>query len=84
MFMLASPFRATFLFAALASALVLADPGSHDRVGHRRHGFGGCALQKRFDDTRFTYFQVGENACGSYDQPSDFVRAVPSRERLNV
>ena len=30
-------------------------------------------IEKRFDNTRFTYFPVGENACGSFDHDNDFV-----------
>ena len=75
MFALASHFRVTFLFAALAATLVFADPPFRDLVGHRRHNFGLAepSVEKRFDNTRFTYFAVGQNACGSFDRDSDFV-----------
>ena len=80
MFTFARRFRSTLAFAALASALVLAD-GSHE---HRalNHGHRHLAanlterdghIEKRFDNTRFTYFPVGENACGSFDHDNDFV-----------
>ena len=86
MFTFASPFRATFLFAALAAALVSADSPSHDHVGRRRHNFGLAerSVEKRFDDTRFTYFAVGQNACGSFDQDSDFVSLGSRFERFNA
>lgn len=31
------------------------------------------ALEKRFDDARFTFFATGLGACGKTNSPSDFV-----------
>ncbi|RPD65948.1 hypothetical protein L226DRAFT_519510 [Lentinus tigrinus ALCF2SS1-7] len=90
MFTFARRFRATLLLAALASALVLADPASHDhkRVDHgRRHHALNVTIeerdgriQKRFDNTRFTYFPTGLNACGSFDHDSDFIVALNTHQ----
>ncbi|KAH9946268.1 uncharacterized protein BXZ73DRAFT_95770 [Epithele typhae] len=67
----------TFLAAALASTLVLADSHVHPVRRHNELSLRGeGALAKRFDNTRFTYFAVGQNACGSYDQNSDFIVAL--------
>ncbi|TBU66044.1 hypothetical protein BD310DRAFT_38829 [Dichomitus squalens] len=83
MFTLARRFRSTLLFAALASALVLAD-GSHEHRGlshaHRHLAVNLTEpdghIQKRFDNTRFTYFEVGQNACGGFDHDNDFIVAL--------
>ncbi|KAI8998807.1 hypothetical protein BD414DRAFT_476141 [Trametes punicea] len=89
MFTLASRFRLTLFFVILASSLVLADTahaGSHNlkRLQNGRRHAAVNALernstlthQKRFDNTRFTFFQVGLNACGSFDHDSDFIVAL--------
>lgn len=85
MFSLSSRFRLTFLFVLLASSCVLAHSGAHDakrfEQGHRHAALNvlprnqNSTLQKRFDNSRFTFFIVGENACGSFDHPDDFVSA---------
>lgn len=86
MFALSSRFRLTFLFVLLASSSVLAHSGAHEHKrleNSRRHAAVNIAqrndtheLQKRFDNTRFTFFVVGQNACGSFDHDSDFVSPV--------
>ena len=35
-----------------------------------------AALERRVDNARFTYYDVGLGACGKTNQPSDFVRAA--------
>ncbi|KAI0721589.1 hypothetical protein C8T65DRAFT_630498 [Cerioporus squamosus] len=88
MFTLASRFRASLLLAALASALVLADSASHDLrrldLGRRHHGLNiverDSHIQKRFDNTRFTYFPPGTNACGGFDHENDFIVALNTHQ----
>ncbi|KAI0670560.1 hypothetical protein C8Q78DRAFT_1036832 [Trametes maxima] len=90
MFALARPFRLTFLCVLLASSLVLAHSGSHD-VKRPEHGRRHAAVnvlprnstglvEKRFDGTRFTFFQVGQNACGSFDHDNDFIVALNTHQ----
>ena len=85
MFAVAHRFHTTLVFAALASTLVLADV-SHDHRG-LSHGHRNLAvnfteptnqIQKRFDNARFTLYDAGLNACGSFDQDSDFVSSAHS------
>ncbi|TBU66043.1 hypothetical protein BD310DRAFT_38831 [Dichomitus squalens] len=87
MFTLARHFRSTLLCVTLASALVFAD-GSHKHRG-LNHAHRDLAVnlserdghvQKRFDNTRFTYFPVGVNACGSFDHDSDFIVALNTHQ----
>lgn len=81
MFRFATPSRATLLLA-LVSALVSADPSSHGHkrldVGRRHHAVDiaerDAHFGKRFENTRFTFFDAGTNACGGFDHDSDFVR----------
>ncbi|KAI0374699.1 hypothetical protein BV20DRAFT_385587 [Pilatotrama ljubarskyi] len=93
MFTLASRFRLTFLFVLLASSLALAHsgPGAHNhrRVENgRRHAAvnvlarnaSSFQLQKRFEGSRFTFFPVGQNACGSFDHDSDFIVALNTHQ----
>lgn len=40
-----------------------------ERNSDRKNG----TLERRFDEARLTYYDAGENACGSYDSGSDFV-----------
>ncbi|KAI1787905.1 hypothetical protein LXA43DRAFT_676329 [Ganoderma leucocontextum] len=87
MFTVARRFRSAFVFAALASALVLADASHEHRglnPGHRRLTLNlnetEGHIQKRFDGTRFTYFSVGQNACGSFDHDSDFIVALNTHQ----
>ena len=76
-----SRFFSTLLVIALGSTFVAA-ANDHIRldVGRRHHAVNlterDVHLQKRFDNARFTYFEVGQNACGSYDHDSDFVSTV--------
>ncbi|KAI0831116.1 hypothetical protein BC628DRAFT_1336293 [Trametes gibbosa] len=90
MFSISSRFRLTFFFVLLASSCALAHSGSHDlkRLENgRRHAAVNVLprndtyqLQKRFDGARFTFFAVGQNACGSFDQPSDFIVALNTHQ----
>lgn len=81
------------LFASLALTLSLAisfiSPSlGHAHLGRRHHVHrqgdlarrdpGEINLYKRFDNARFTYYAVGLGACGSTNQPSDFVCALHS------
>lgn len=75
MFVSTSRFLSTFVFLALCSALVLA---AHEHNPGRRHHAVNLTerdthLGKRFDNARFTYFEVGTNACGGFDHENDFV-----------
>ncbi|KAI0336343.1 hypothetical protein GY45DRAFT_1238580 [Cubamyces sp. BRFM 1775] len=81
---IASRFRLTFLFVLLASSLVLAHSGSHNHNG-RRHAAVNffndtLKIEKRFDNTRFTFFFVGQNACGGFDHDSDFIVALNTHQ----
>ena len=71
-----SPFY-TFVFTVLASSIAIAQAGSHDIPGRRHHALSvnitERSIEKRFDNARFTYYDAGVNACGSFDQPNDFV-----------
>lgn len=87
--MFARSLRDTLVSLVLASALVFAE-GSHEHgVSGRRHRAVNIPtqterdvnLQKRFDNTRFTLFAPGINACGSYDHENDAVRLVPCISR---
>ncbi|PIL23827.1 hypothetical protein GSI_13578 [Ganoderma sinense ZZ0214-1] len=65
------------LFTALAYAAPLSRHGGH-HVGQT----GAIALKnsKRDGSARLTYYDAGENACGSYDANTDYVIALsPSR-----
>ncbi|KAI0747940.1 hypothetical protein C8Q80DRAFT_1270399 [Daedaleopsis nitida] len=79
--MFSLPFRTTFVFVALASALASAD--SHEHTGRRHHALNlerNTHLEKRFDNTRFTYFPPGINACGGYDHDNDFIVALNTHQ----
>ncbi|CDO70727.1 Distantly related to plant expansins [Trametes cinnabarina] len=90
MFAFASRFRLTVLFVVLASSLVLAHSNGHNvkRLQNgRRHASVNALehnttlrLQKRFENTRFTFFPVGQNACGSFDHDSDFIVAINTHQ----
>ncbi|KAI0736640.1 RlpA-like double-psi beta-barrel-protein domain-containing protein-containing protein [Fomitopsis betulina] len=47
-----------------------------ERNSDRKNG----TLERRFDEARLTYYDAGENACGSYDSGSDFVVALNSAQ----
>ncbi|KAI0766874.1 RlpA-like double-psi beta-barrel-protein domain-containing protein-containing protein [Trametes elegans] len=49
---------------------------SFNRTAHATSNSSGAPLQKRFDGTRFTYFEVGQNACGSVDHDADHIVAL--------
>ncbi|KAI0831114.1 hypothetical protein BC628DRAFT_728368 [Trametes gibbosa] len=48
------------------------------RAGHNGTAYthGGHGLQKRFDNARFTFYDAGENACGSVDDGNAYVIAL--------
>ncbi|CCL98949.1 uncharacterized protein FIBRA_00957 [Fibroporia radiculosa] len=72
--------------------LVFADSGSNvhrpQRTAHglsRRHNHIPKHLEKRapykrFSDARFTFFDAGQNACGSKDSNSDYIVALNSAQ----
>ncbi|OSD02892.1 hypothetical protein PYCCODRAFT_1467568 [Trametes coccinea BRFM310] len=90
MFAFASRFRLTVLFVVLASSLVLAHSDAHNvkRLKNaRRHAAVNAreynntyTYEKRFENTRFTFFPVGQNACGSFDHDSDFIVAINTHQ----
>ncbi|KAJ3742138.1 RlpA-like double-psi beta-barrel-protein domain-containing protein-containing protein [Lentinula detonsa] len=80
------------LFSLCAFYLVSA---SHDfdPLLHRRHTLNAnlakreaasfrkeTSLEKRFDNSRFTYYADGLGACGQTNQPSDFIVALNSAQ----
>ncbi|KAI1787907.1 RlpA-like double-psi beta-barrel-protein domain-containing protein-containing protein [Ganoderma leucocontextum] len=65
-------------FLMLFTALAYAAPLS--RHGHHLTQAGSIALKRRGGSARFTYYDAGDNACGSYDSNTDYVIALsPSR-----
>ncbi|KAI9064245.1 hypothetical protein FKP32DRAFT_1666032 [Trametes sanguinea] len=90
MFASASRFRLTVLFVVLASSLVLAHSDAHNvkRLKNaRRHAAVNAreynntyTYDKRFEGARFTFFPVGQNACGSFDHDSDFIVAINTHQ----
>ncbi|OBZ75194.1 hypothetical protein A0H81_04503 [Grifola frondosa] len=76
-------FLSTLVIALSVSSLVSADSFRriHD-VGRRRHAVNVVErdrqMHKRFDNAQFTYYNDGMNACGSFDQPGDFIVALNS------
>jgi len=65
-------------------ANVAADPhGSpharrHDSIARRAPGDVSTHLQKRFDNSRWTFYDVGQGACGQVNVASDFIVALNS------
>ncbi|KAI0807198.1 hypothetical protein C8Q74DRAFT_1362732 [Fomes fomentarius] len=90
--MFARSFRDTLVFLVLASALVSAEGSREHGVSGRRHHAVNIPtqslnvterdvhLQKRFDNTRFTLFAPGINACGSYDHENDAIVALNTHQ----
>lgn len=68
-------------FLTLPSALTHAAPLSR-HGGHHLSQSGVIALKslKRDGNARFTYYDAGENACGSYDANTDYVSNLPTNE----
>lgn len=65
-------------FLTLFTALAYAAPFS--RHGHHLSQSGSIALRKRDGSARLTYYDAGENACGSDDSNTDYVIALsPTR-----
>ena len=69
------------LFTAFAYAAPLSRHGGH-HVGQA----GAIALKnaKRDGSARFTYYDAGENACGSYDANTDYVSNRPNNINVAV
>ena len=64
-----------FSLLALFNALALAAPMHNLKLStNAHHG----AIAKRFDDARFTYYDAGQNACGSTDSNSAYVSVLSS------
>ncbi|KAI0781117.1 hypothetical protein BD413DRAFT_21571 [Trametes elegans] len=87
MLTLASPSRLTVVYATLAIACSLLTVSAHDHIrlehGRRAHDperSNTTTLRKRFDNTRFTLFAVGQNACGSFDHDNDFIVAMNTHQ----
>ncbi|KAH9952198.1 RlpA-like double-psi beta-barrel-protein domain-containing protein-containing protein [Amylocystis lapponica] len=74
----------SFLVSLLAVPAFAQHDGLHVRsnhaVGRARRGLSRLEERyksyKRFDNSRFTYYEAGQNACGSFDQDSDFIVAL--------
>ncbi|KAI0747938.1 hypothetical protein C8Q80DRAFT_1120548 [Daedaleopsis nitida] len=65
-------FNLLALFTTLALAAPLKAPHALGALdGHLPKGV--VPLDKRYDNARFTYYDVGQNACGSYDSESDYL-----------
>ena len=59
-----------FSFLALFTTLALAAPLSR----HHAHATpNSTVLAKRYSNTRLTYYDAGENACGSVDADTAYV-----------
>ncbi|KAI0738070.1 hypothetical protein C8Q80DRAFT_1293786 [Daedaleopsis nitida] len=90
MLSLVYPFRNTLVSLALAALVVSAEPGAHVRprtplnIARRHHNVtlseSETRLGKRFENTRFTFFGVGQNACGSFDHDGDFIVALNTHQ----
>ncbi|RPD65946.1 hypothetical protein L226DRAFT_519509 [Lentinus tigrinus ALCF2SS1-7] len=70
-----------FNLLALSSALAFAAPhkGKHhsgSSVTKKLTESATDALERRYDNARFTYYDAGENACGGYDSNRDYVIAI--------
>ncbi|KAI0721587.1 RlpA-like double-psi beta-barrel-protein domain-containing protein-containing protein [Cerioporus squamosus] len=71
-----------FTLLALSSALAFAAPHKgkeHSGSGAVTHKLTGTtldAIERRYDNARFTYYDAGENACGGYDSNTDYVIAI--------
>lgn len=48
----------------------------HDSIARRAPGDVSTHLQKRFDNTRWTFYDVGMGACGQFNVQSDFIVAL--------
>ena len=71
----------TLLTLALSSALTLAAPhkGKHHNgsgVTKKLTGVAMDAIERRYDNARFTYYDAGQNACGGTDSNTDYVSAA--------
>jgi hypothetical protein len=73
-----SPLNILLALAVPLSALAKPHASPNANMHHRDLALRARGdLQKRFSDTRFTYYAVGLGACGKYNQPSDFVSIRP-------
>lgn len=67
------------------SALALTESNAHEAPRHHsrdiaRRARGDVRLYKRFDNAKFTFYDVGKGACGHTNQGSEFVVAVNSAQ----
>jgi len=67
------------LAAPIASALHIGNSNHHRDIAHRAPG-EMHVYDKRFSNTRFTYYDVGLGACGKYNVASDFIVALNSAQ----
>lgn len=86
---------AVFVIVGLGVDLISASGASHNLV-HRsrraaRHNTASLnqnlterALERRFDDARFTFYDAGLGACGKTNSGSDFVSAFISTGRSHL
>ncbi|KAI0948275.1 hypothetical protein AcV7_009072 [Taiwanofungus camphoratus] len=82
-------FLSSFLVLSLFS-FVAAESNAHllgrnHGASRRRHAVNHLQhserdLQKRFDNSRFSFYDAGTNACGSVDQDSDFIVALNTEQ----
>lgn len=52
----------------------------HDSIARRAPGDVSTNLQKRFDNARWTFYDVGMGACGQFNVASDFIVALNSAQ----
>ncbi|KAJ7685012.1 RlpA-like double-psi beta-barrel-protein domain-containing protein-containing protein [Mycena polygramma] len=64
-------FSTILLLSVLAAACV--------RISAEAHAMND-ALQRRYDNARFTFFDAGLGACGSYSSASDFIVALNAEQ----
>ncbi|KAG2107263.1 plant expansin [Suillus discolor] len=72
-------FSIFLLVAAVLPFTVGGALGHIQRVRHHelaQRARGDVGIHKRFDNARFTFYDVGLGACGQYSSPSDFIVAV--------
>ncbi|KAI0646879.1 RlpA-like double-psi beta-barrel-protein domain-containing protein-containing protein [Trametes meyenii] len=87
MFNSSRSFVLALLSLALAAVILLADSAhaapfrsvhavAHSHNTHDRPAQNGTQPAKRYDGARFTYYDAGQNACGSVDSDSAYIIAL--------